>query len=209
MIQHGVLFDLDGVLIDSESAYTEFWSDIDRIYPTGINNYAIAIKGTTLEEIMKHYDDDAVKADILHRINEFQASMVYTLFPGVIDFLTSLRNRGIPTAIVTSSDDRKMRRLFEQMPDFRGYFDAVIDASQVTRSKPDPQGYLLGAKAIGLKASDCYVFEDSIQGLGAGKAAGATVIAVATTYPADVLKGKAAMVIGGFEEISVDKMLAL
>lgn len=209
MTRCGALFDLDGVLIDSESTYTEFWSGIDRIYPTGIDNYAIAIKGTTLPEIMKHYSDENVKADILRRIHDFQESMVYNIYPGVERFLSELNERGVPAAIVTSSDDRKMQLLFEQHPDFRKYFRTVIDASQVTRSKPDPQGYIKAAESLGLKPEDCFVFEDSLQGLKAGNASGATVIALATTYPAEVLKGKAAKIIGGLDEFSVDEMLAL
>lgn len=205
----GVLFDLDGVIIDSESTYTEFWSDIDRRYPTGIENYAIAIKGTTLPEIMKHYDDEAVKADILRRIHDFQESMVYSIYPGVERFLAELRRRGIPAAIVTSSDDRKMELLFSQHPDLRGYFAKIIDASMVSRSKPDPEGYIKAARALGCEPADCFVFEDSLQGLKAGERSGATVIALATTYPADTLKGKAVEIIDSFENFTVDKMLAL
>lgn len=209
MTQRGALFDLDGVLIDSESTYTEFWNEVDRIYPTGIENYAIAIKGTTLPEIMKHYTDEDVKADILRRIHDFQESMEYRIYPGVERFLSELNERDIPAAIVTSSDKRKMQLLFKQHPHFRDYFRAVIDASQVTRSKPDPQGYIKAAEALGCNPADCFVFEDSLQGLKAGNASGATVVAVATTYPADTLKGKAAKIIGGLDEFSVDKMLTL
>lgn len=206
---YGALFDLDGVLIDSESTYTRFWQEIDRIYPTGIENYAIAIKGTTLPEIMKHYDDESVKCDILRRIHDFQESMTYELYPGVVGFLTELRDRGIRSAIVTSSDNRKMQLLFEQLPQLKDLVDVVVDASMVTRSKPDPEGYLKAAEAIGCNPDDCFVFEDSIQGLKAGNASGATVIALATTYPQEQLKGKAAKIIGGFEDFNVDDMLAV
>lgn len=183
-VPFGALFDLDGVLIDSETTYTRFWTEIDRIYPTGIENYALAIKGTTLPEIMKHYDDSRVRADILRRITEFQESMTYELYPGVVDFLSMLRDSSVPMAIVTSSDDRKMAHLFRQHPGFQKLFDAIVDASMVTRSKPDPQGYLLGAERIGVAPENCFVFEDSLQGLKAGRAAGAVVVGLATTYPA-------------------------
>lgn len=209
MTKHGALFDLDGVLIDSESTYTLFWSEIDRIYPTGIDNYAIAIKGTTLPEILKHYDDQAVVDDILRRIDRFQATMEYPLYDGVTEFLDELSRRGITAAIVTSSDDRKMQLLFKQHPTLRDYFEEVIDASMITRSKPDPEGYLKAAEAIGCDPRDCFVFEDSLQGIKAGNASGATVIALATTYPRQELIGKAATVIDGFKEFSVDDMLNL
>lgn len=209
MQKTGVLFDLDGVIIDSESTYTEFWKGIDLLYPTGIENYAIVIKGTTLPEIMKHYKDETVKADILRRIHDFQESMVYTVYPGVERFLSQLRSRDIPAAIVTSSDERKMEILFMQHPQLHDYFAAIIDASMVSRSKPDPEGYIKAAEALGCDPANCFVFEDSLQGLKAGERSGATVVALATTYPAETLKDKAAKVIGGFESFTVDDMLAL
>lgn len=209
MKRYGALFDLDGVLIDSESTYTRFWTEIDRIYPTGIENYAIAIKGTTLPEIMKHYDNEEVKADILRRIHDFQETMSYSLYPGVENFLSELQSRGIPAAIVTSSDSRKMQLLFGQIPQLKIYFQAVIDASMVSKSKPHPEGYIKAADAIGCRPEDCFVFEDSLQGLKAGNASGATVVALATTYPREALNGKAAKIIDGLGDITVDDMLSL
>lgn len=208
-VPFGALFDLDGVLIDSETTYTRFWTEIDCIYPTGIENYALAIKGTTLPEIMKHYDDSRVRADILRRITEFQESMTYELYPGVVDFLSILRDSSVPMAIVTSSDDRKMAHLFRQHPGFQKLFDAIVDASMVTRSKPDPQGYLLGAEKIGVAPEDCFVFEDSLQGLKAGRAAGAVVVGLATTYPAQKIAPLADKVIDGLGGVTLEDLISL
>ncbi|MDE5686931.1 MAG: HAD family phosphatase [Paramuribaculum sp.] len=208
-VPFGALFDLDGVLIDSETTYTRFWTEIDRIYPTGIENYALAIKGTTLPEIMKHYDDSRVRADILRRITEFQESMTYELYPGVVDFLSMLRDSSVPMAIVTSSDDRKMAHLFRQHPGFQKLFDAIVDASMVTRSKPDPQGYLLGAERIGVAPENCFVFEDSLQGLKAGRAAGAVVVGLATTYPAQKIAPLADKVIDGLGGVTLGDLISL
>lgn len=205
----GFLFDLDGVLIDSETKYTRFWNEINRLYPTGDPDYALTIKGTTLPEILKDFPDADVQADVLKRIKEFQDVMTYDIFDGVIPFLESLKSEGIPSAIVTSSDRRKMDHMFESLPGFRDYFTTVIDASLVTRSKPDPQGYLLGADAIGIAPDNCFVCEDSIQGLKAGRAAGATVVGLATTYPADRIAGLADMVISGFKDVTLDEFLAI
>lgn len=207
MTRFGALFDLDGVLIDTEGKYTEFWDEISRIYPTGIDNYALHIKGTTLEEIMKDFPDPDVRADILRRIREFQDTMTYPLFPGVERFLTDLAANGIPAAIVTSSDNRKMNFLFKEHPSFRDHFEVVIDSSKVTLSKPDPQGYLLAAEALGCDPKNCFVFEDSIQGLKAGRAAGAAVIGLATTNPRSTVEPLADHVIDGFTEFSVKDMM--
>lgn len=209
MVAIGALFDLDGVLIDSETTYTRFWEEIDRIYPTGIENYAIAIKGTTLPEILKHYNDESVKADIVRRVVEFQENLTFNLYDGVEDFLTELRQNNIRTAIVTSSDNRKMQLLFSQIPQLKELVDVVIDSSMVTHSKPNPEGYLKAAEAIGCNPEDCFVFEDSLQGLKAGRDSGATAIALATTYPRETLKGKAAKIIDGFIGFSVSDMLAI
>lgn len=205
----GALFDLDGVIIDSESLYTEFWRGVDRLYPTGIDDYAIAIKGTTLEEIMKHYDDETVKEDILRRLNKFQSEMRFAMFDGVEAFLEDLKKHNIGCVIVTSSDHEKMNRLFTQLPNLKGYFEAVIDASMISRSKPDPEGYLLAAKTLGCRPEDCYVFEDSLQGIRAGKASGATVVGLATTLPRTVIDGEADIVVDGMKELSVEKILSI
>lgn len=205
----GVLFDLDGVLIDSETTYTRFWEEIDRIYPTGIENYAIAIKGTTLPEILKHYNDETVRTDIVRRVKEFQENLTFNLYDGVEEFLTQLRQNNIRTAIVTSSDNRKMQLLFSQIPLLKELVDTVIDASMVEHSKPNPEGYLKAAAALGCAPKDCYVFEDSLQGLKAGTDSGAIVIALSTTYPREILKGKAAKIIDGFVGFSVKDMLSI
>ncbi len=208
--EYGALFDLDGVIVDSESQYTVFWDGIERMYPTGIPNYAVAIKGTTLETILDNYPDQAVRDDIVRRLNKFQEEdMEYPIYPGVETFLAELKHRGIPAAIVTSSDYRKMDVVYSRHPHLKDYFQVIIDGSMVTRSKPDPQGYLLAASRIGRDPGKCFVFEDSIQGLKAGRASGATVIGLATTYPAESLTGKADKIISGFEGFTVDDLLAV
>ena len=205
----GVLFDLDGVLIDSEGLYTKFWEDIEEIYPTGVPNFAFVIKGNALFKILDTYFPKELHLDIINRVHEFEHNIKYPIYEGVIDFLKSLKEHGIPTAIVTSSDNVKMNALYSEYPFFPQYFDAVITGSDVTESKPHPQGYLMAAKRIGCDPNDCYVFEDSLQGLDAGMAAGATVIGLTTNNPIDKLKDKAHALIDSFVGFNIDKMLAI
>lgn len=207
MAEIGVLFDLDGVLIDSETTYTKFWSEIGRIYPTGLDNFAIAIKGTTLPSILEYFPDASVREDITKRLLAFQEAMEFPMYPGAWELLQGLKQADIPTAIVTSSDRHKMQLLFRQHPWIPDMITAIIDASQVTKSKPDPQGYLLGAEAIGIPASRCYVFEDSLQGLAAGRAAGARAIGIATTYSRERISPLADMVIDSVADISAEELV--
>ena len=205
----GVLFDLDGVLIDSEDIYTKFWEEIEQIYPTGVENFALVIKGNALFKILDNYFPKELHQDIIDRVHEFELNITYPIYNGVIDFLKLLKEQGIPTAIVTSSDNVKMNALYEAYPYFRQYFDAVITGSDVTESKPHPQGYLMAAERIGCDPGDCYVFEDSLQGLEAGMNAGAIVIGLTTNNSAEVLKNKAHALIDSFVGFSIDKMLAV
>lgn len=204
----GVLFDLDGVLIDSEGLYTQFWEEIERIYPTHIENFALIIKGNALFKILNTYYDKSVHEDIINRVHYFENNIVYPIYDGVIDFLEKLKKASIPTAIVTSSDNVKMESLYKQYPFFKGYFNAIITGSDVTKSKPDPQGYLMAAERININPLDCYVFEDSIQGLEAGIASGATVIGLTTSNPSEKLKNKAHKLIDNFVDFSIEEMLS-
>lgn len=200
------LFDLDGVIIDSEKLYTKFWGRIEEIYPTGIPNFPVAIKGSTLPEILVLYPTEEIRKDVTRRLNEFQDTMVFPLLPGAIEFLDNLKSEGIPRALVTSSDARKMDCLFRQLPQLRDKFDVIIDASKVTKSKPDPQGYLIAAEALGAKPEECVVFEDSLNGLKAGRASEAKVVALATTYPAEALKGMGDLIINDWSEMDFNKL---
>ena len=205
----GVLFDLDGVLIDSEGIYTEFWRDVEKVYPTHVEDFVYKIKGNALFKILDTYFEKNVHQNIVEMVHEFERNIKYPIYDGVISFLAELKQRGIPAAIVTSSDDVKMENLYKQYPDFRGNFAAVITGSDVAQSKPHPEGYLLAAKAIGVAPENCYVFEDSLQGLDAGIASGATVVGLTTSNPVEVIKNKAHEIIDDFVGYSVDKMLLI
>ena len=205
----GILFDLDGVLIDSETQYTAFWAEIEKIYPTGIPDYPMAIKGTTLSKILENYPDDGTRQDIIDRIHRFEDIIRYHKYPGVSSFLRDVKAHGIATAIVTSSDNVKMGYLFEQLPGLRPWFDTVIDGTMVSRSKPDPEPYLTGARMLGLEPQQSVVFEDSFQGIASGIAAGCHVIGVTTTFSPEKMKSHVPLTVSGFEDMTYDKMIGL
>lgn len=206
MHKTAALFDLDGVLIDTEGIYYKFWDEIDSIYPTGIDDFAAYIKGSTLKKIMTYYRDEAVRADIIARLDAQERDMRYCVFDGVVDFLKTLRENSIDCAIVTSSNEDKLAKLFAQNPGFKDYFGAIICDRHVSKSKPDPEGYLLAASMLDCEPYDCFVFEDSYSGLEAGRRSGATVIALATTNPRETLFGKADMVIDSFVGLSLETL---
>lgn len=207
MKHKAALFDLDGVLIDSETLYTGFWEKVGKTHRLPSPTFALDIKGTTLNDILTTYfADPQVRADIDRLLHEFENEIVYPIFPGALEFVDSLRAKGMKTVIVTSSDDKKMSFLFAQHPDFRRHFDAIVTAADVTHSKPDPEPYIVGAKKAGCAPEECVVFEDSFQGLEAGRRAGAYVIGLSTTNPSASLEGKADMIVGSLAELLVNKL---
>lgn len=183
------LFDLDGVLIDSETLYTQFWKRVGERHHLPSPTFAYDIKGTTLNDILTtHFPDPNVRADVDRLLHYFENEIVYPVFPGALEFVDALRAAGLKTVIVTSSDSKKMGFLFRQHPDFPTHFDAIVTACDVTHSKPHPEPYLVGALKAGVKPSECLVFEDSYQGLESGRRAGCKVIGISTTNPASEVR---------------------
>lgn len=206
----GVLFDLDGVLIDSETLYTEFWSNAEKKYPTGVEDFAYVIKGNNLAKILSTYfPDKEVQADLLRMIDEFERNMQYPIFPGAMELVNSLNQQNIPCAIVTSSDISKMDKLAMQHPDFLNLFNAMVTGNMVSKSKPDPECFLRGAEMIGVDIKDCVVCEDSPSGILAGLNSGAKVIAIATTLRRKDINKDAHKIVDSIAGISVDDILSL
>ena len=207
--RRGVLFDLDGVLLDSEGNYTIFWAQMDKEYPTGIENFASYIKGLHLTRILGFFDSDDVRRQVLERLLDFERDTKYEFFPGALDFVRRLRDAGIPMAIVTSSDHKKMKALYEQYPEFPTLFDHIITGDMVTKAKPDPECFLTGAKLLGLDIKDCIVFEDSRNGLIAGRESGAMVIGLPTTLAPDVVSQLCDMMVDAVCDLSLEQILEM
>ncbi|MCM1356574.1 MAG: HAD-IA family hydrolase [Staphylococcus sp.] len=204
----GVLFDLDGVLVDSEGEYSKFWGPMGRRFNVGSETFADDIKGTTLGEILRAFPESA-REGIVEELHAYEKAMIYPWIDGAEAFVNELCANNIPFAIVTSSDDTKMNFLFAAHPDLKEKLTALVTGSMVSRSKPDPEGYCTGAKLIGVPVEDCYVFEDSLQGLEAGMRSGATVIGLATTNSRDKLKGRAHKIIDDFAGFNIESMLSV
>lgn len=199
------LFDLDGVIFDTESQYSIFWGQISREYHPEIPDLEYKIKGSTLTQIFDGYFADVKdqQESIVQRLNEFELKMSFEWIPGVLDYLKELRNRGIKTAIVTSSNIPKMNSMRLQHPDFDNLFDAVLTSEDFEYSKPHPDCYLKAAARVGVATSECVVFEDSFNGLKSGRSAEMYVVGLATTNPADAIAPYADEVINDFTNFNL------
>lgn len=205
-----ILFDCDGVLLDTERQYTEMWGSVGRELFPDVPDFALRVKGRTLVSIQQEWlgGDEALMARMRVMLDRLEASMRYDYVPGADRFLRQCRGAGLKTALVTSSNARKMGRVRAARPEFCDAFDTVVIAEDVLHSKPAPDGYLLAAERLGLRPAECAVCEDSTGGLQAARASGAHVVGVAGTIPRAELEALADVVIPDFEQLAPADLLA-
>ena len=184
------LFDLDGVVFDTEPQYTVFWGAQCREFHPEHPGLEHEIKGQTLDQIYDAWFDGELKTVrplLTQRLNDFERDMDYLYIAGFEDFIAYLRKQDIKTAVVTSSNQMKMQSVYHKHPEFTGLFDAILTSEDFEYSKPHPDCYLKAAARFGAAPTECVVFEDSFNGLKSGRAAGMTVIGLATTNAAEAI----------------------
>lgn len=206
----GILFDMDGVLLDSEPVHERAIVALSGELgdPITDRNLLFSFKGApeksmaaTLRAI---YPSSALSEDeiILRKIDLYAGLFEQVrLIPGAREFLAKVRDRGLKTSLTTSASRSTQRLAFETFQ-LGEYFDAVITGEDITRGKPHPEPYLLSASRLGLDPKDCVVIEDSINGVRSGHAAGCRVIALTTTFPRPELERAGARhIVDSFREI--------
>ncbi len=206
------LFDLDGVVFDTEPCYTTFWGTQCKEFHPETPGLEKAIKGQTLTQIYDKYFNGPLEQErelITRRLDEFESRMPFDYIEGFKAFVESLRGHGVKTAVVTSSNCKKMEAVYARHPEFKALFDEILTAEDFDKSKPDPDCYLKAAKRFGAEAGECIVFEDSFNGLKAGKAAKMKVVGLSTTNPAESIKPYSDMIVADFTGLSYDKCAAL
>ncbi len=193
------LFDLDGVIVDTENQYTMFWDTIGARFKPGVSGFAAGIKGQTLDHILEtHFPSAELQETVRQALHDFEARMDFPEVPGAFSFVRALGEAGVPTAVVTSSNAEKMTQLYRRWPDMQPLFSAVLTAEDSLHSKPAPDCYLNAAARLRADIHHSLVFEDSLSGLAAGRSAGARLVALSTTNPAEEVGTLAAAVIPDF-----------
>lgn len=185
------LFDLDGVVFNTEPQYTVFWGAQCREFHPEHPGLEHEIKGQTLVQIYDAWfsgDLQKQQALITERLNRFEQEMDYEYVAGFEEFVRKLRQRGVKTAVVTSSNRVKMEAVYRHHPEFKSLFDAILTSEDFERSKPDPDCYLKAAQRLNAEVKDSVVFEDSFNGLKSGRAAGMYVVGLATTNSAEAIR---------------------
>ena len=206
------LFDLDGVVFDTEPQYTEFWGSQCRLYHPEHPGLEYEIKGSTLTQIYDHWfigPLESVRDIVTERLNVFEAQMRFEYIPGYEALIADLHEHDVRTAVVTSSNRSKMESVYRAQPGFRGLFDAILTSEDFEFSKPHPDCYLKAASRFGVRPDECIVFEDSFKGLKSGRVAGMKVVGVATTNAKELIAEYSDIQITDYKQVCYASLLEL
>ena len=192
----GVLFDMDGVLVDSETfickaAIMMFHELGLKVQPEDFQPFVGMGENRYLGGVAEHYGIDVDIEKVKARTYEIYKKIVsgkLSPLPGAHAFISKCRNKGLRLALATSADTIKMEINLKEIGLSRNSFHSVITGLDVNKKKPSPEIYLRAAENLGLKPADCLVVEDAVSGIESGKAAGCRCLAVTSSFDAAALK---------------------
>ncbi|MBN1787029.1 MAG: HAD family phosphatase [Sedimentisphaerales bacterium] len=193
----GIIFDMDGVLLDSEpyiiEAVTRMFDEFGlKIIPEDFHPYTGTGEKNCIKQMAKNYDFPIDLTKATSRTYDIYLELIngkLNPLPGAKEFIDKCKKLGKKTAIATSADIRKAQGNLKQIKIPPETFDAIVTANNVTHTKPAPDIFLLAAEKMGLQAAECLVIEDALSGIQAAKAAGAKSLAITSSFNHEVLTG--------------------
>lgn len=203
-----ILFDLDGVIVDSRDFHMQAWEQWAREHRVEhAADYFHAMFGHRNDAIIGGLLPDITPeefkrlADAKEQLFRDAARGNISALPGVTALLDALDEGGIPRAIVTSTPRANLALILESLA-CEHRFGALVAEEDASRGKPDPEGFLTAAQRLDVAAERCIVIEDAPAGLAAAKAGGMSAIGVTTTHPAAALHD-ADIVVDGLDDPAV------
>ncbi len=210
-----VIWDMDGVLIDSGAAHYAAWRALAAEYGASITPEQFRQTfGMRNEEVIAHVFGDLPVGQAAEMVlrkeanfrEEVRAGRVPTQ-PGARDLLVTLSAAGIPQAVATSAPPINAETVLDVL-ELANYFQAVVTGADVRIGKPDPEIFLRAAEKLGMPPTECVVLEDAVVGVQAAKAAGMKCVALIDTSTAEQLAG-ADLVVDSLSELSPERLGAL
>lgn len=182
----GVIFDMDGLMIDTECIYQRFWVQaanefgfpMTKEHVLGIRSLAAKYAIPHLKGIFgEDFDYYAVKARRIELMNEYLSQHGIVKKPGLNELLEHLKNNGLKIAVATATDHSRTEKYLKSIGVF-DYFDKIVCGDMIKNGKPEPDIYLEAAKQLGLPPQDCIALEDSPNGIMSAYRAGCMPIMV-------------------------------
>jgi beta-phosphoglucomutase family hydrolase len=189
-----VIWDLDGVIVDTGRFHLSAWRQLSE-------EMGFYFTAEDFRRVFGLRDSDAIRrvlapdisADEVEALAErkeaiFRAEVKGKIkpLPGVLPLLHSLKENGFRLALASSTVPENIKMLLSSLG-IEQLFDCLVSGRDVSRGKPDPEGFLLAAKRLGVEPGSCVIVEDAIDGVRAAKAAGMKCVAVANTHPRESL----------------------
>ncbi len=214
----GVLFDMDGVLVNNLEVHREAFAEFFR-------RYGVERTFDELNRVFGKGNDDIMgelmPREVVERVGirelGYEKEAIYreiyapriTPQPGLKTFLAACEEHGLKCAVGSSGYMANVDFVLDRC-DIRRYFEATVAGDQVTRCKPDPEIYLTAAAKLGLEPCECIVFEDAEAGIEAAQRAGIKVVALASTFSREFLEGTHPdMIIDDFRDVTIADIRAL
>ena len=205
---NAAVFDMDGLILDSERTVLNCWEKIGEKYGfEDIVTYGISVIGknkqATVDEFKRVYGEpgEPYERELRQIYNVLAEKGEVPLKPHTIELLSAMKNAGMKIAIASSSTREEVTTQMEMLGALP-YFDTCVCGDQVTRSKPDPEIFLLACDALGVKPEDAVGLEDSFNGVRACKASGLyTVMVPDIIQPDDEMKGLADVILPSLEAV--------
>ena len=204
------IFDMDGVIFDSERAVIDCWKVIAPQYGiTDIETHCIAATGLNEQATRKifkeqygedmPYDEMRAKRKALF-IERFDQGLV-PVKPGTVELLSYLKDNGYKVALASSTSEGTVRRELG-IAGLIEYFDVIIGGDKVTHSKPDPEIFLMAMEQLGVESGESVIIEDSYNGVRAADASGAYIVMVPDLLPpTDEMREKADIIKNSLNDV--------
>ena len=209
----GVIFDMDGTLIETTEADYLAWKRVFTDYHKELSfeDYfpLIGMKSAIVVQSRLSLDEEETKKALSQKMKYFSEIVTekgIQVVPYAIKFLKQLKAKNFKIALATSSRQEKMN-LVLQLTNLTPYFDVIVTGDLVQKSKPAPDIFLKAGEKLQLKPDDCLVVEDAANGVKAAKNAGMKCVAITTTHTEDLLQ-QADLVITSYEDLDLQKIFA-
>jgi HAD superfamily hydrolase (TIGR01509 family) len=211
-----IIFDLDGVIIDSHPAHYAAWKEFLRSLDREVsdNDLSYILDGRNRSDILRFFLGDLSECEVAEygkRKDEFfqRTANDVQLIPGVIEFLEHLKQNDIAIAIATSAGHIRTHSMMSRLG-LSQYFSTIVTANDVTLGKPDPAVYSLACERLNIKVKSALAFDDAASGVQAARAAGMKCVGVKNDNShADLKAAGANLVIQDFVNITLDNLQTL
>lgn len=212
----GLLFDMDGVIVDNHKFHLAAWFEFSKRHGFDLNEeeYKKHINGRTIVATMSHFFPNIQDRNEIMKLGNEKEEIYRELYrahqkpvEGLVTFLIKAQKAGLKVGVGSSAPPENINFTLDSL-DLRKYFSAIVNGSEVNTGKPHPEVYLKLAEKLAVDPAESIVLEDAMAGIEAGKKAGAKVVGLATTHAAHEL-GHTDLVINDFTGLSVERLKEL